>query len=981
MTSEEQWLLTETLNGWNQLSEADRLANANEIRKSVQSLLAGLPSQELLRLFYGSRSPIGSHPLIVELRERYPRRRDLLQAVYGSRWRAIESTYVRLPSAEKRLLVAMLVGRMRKRYRWFSSRLLHAYAFRPKGFRPWDTDRSKPTQREVHCSNRYAHPLYSRVEISRRPGNPRVLYVPTPPLKRLQRELLETCLDRAMAAMPASTMGCRKNDAVRSFGIFANASAHLGQQFVAKFDIKDFFPSVQFADIVETLQRLRTPMLSRLDEEQGALIAVPWTHDAAVLVSRLVTRFGRLPQGAPTSPAIANLVFTRLDQEIECRVGPNVVYTRYVDDLTFSVSRQVASKLGIVTPEEFFAMIQPIVSGVLEPTAFSLNDRKTRVSDLRGGHSVTGLSVGKTQVNLPRDTRRRLRGLIHRIGRDGVVPVAEAQMGAERFAELSAWTLALLGDSADADKSGHGSGMISAFIRSLCPQLVIEVPEQTFAIGTKRVIRDYQLHEGNAAIKDCMFLLPHLWNGEIAWYSDGGHFEIRRTHDDEHVASIRTERNVELFALSCRQFHAVLNLWSHLRGWAAGLHTPAGDGCFTDISQFRGRIQYAVDQFRIRLSEPPKKEKLTVGSGSGLEITPGGFSLQPNVNRLREVTHQTYLVLNEILRELPVYPLKRFNDFCRDLEIPADDKNALGNWFTTFGNYWQIVPRFKQPALNQPLDRVQRLSDIMRERISGERSPVYELEKVLLSAACRKNSIESLGADDCNHVQLEVLQGATKALELIRQEQRARKELFDSENDSVSRDVGSRLREATDNLIDVHDQATWKETGERVFTKTATDRLRRGRLELMAPIKASTSEQAWDALANFAKDLIRWTTDSLSYKKEIFSDQVKRGIERMKADPSKKQAYLQVYHEAEDDKEVLEILFLLRNHSSHGDAPHRKQELSRIERYAAKLLGKRFGKKSNPKSSLKLTELEGNELKLRLVRELCVALGKMNRGH
>lgn len=982
MSSVEQCLLIETLNRWGQLSESDRLAKAAETRELVRTILATLPSQQLLSLIFGSQSKMNSHPLITELRENHPRRRDLLQAIYGDRWRAIESTYVRLPSPEKRLLVNALVGRMRNRYRWFSSRLLHAYAFRPRGFRRWEPGEPGLVNQPSRPEKRQVHPLYRRVEIARRPGNPRVLHVPAPPLKHLQRVLLETCLDPALATMPASTMGCRKNNETKSFGIFAIASAHVGQQFVAHFDIKDFFPSIQLSDIVETLQRLKTPMLSHLDPQQAGWTKVPWTHDAAVLVSRLATRYGRLPQGAPTSPAIANLVFMRLDQAIQAAVGMDVVYTRYVDDLTFSVSKQVASKLAVKTPADLIAVIQPVVQQILQPTTFTLNHRKTRATDLRGGHSVTGLFVGETRVNLPRETRRRLRGLIHRIERDGVVSVAEKRMGAERFAELSGWTSAVLGFSKNEDKLGSGAALIASFIRSLCPQLVIEIPEQTFAVGTKRVIRDYQLHERETAVKDCMFLLPHIWAGEIVCDFDGGHLEVRRSHDDQHVASIRAERNIELLALSCRQFHASLNLWSHLRGWSAGLHTPAGDSCFAEVSQFRRRIQDAIDRFRIRLPKPQKTEKPTSVSDSGLDSKQSDFSLQPNVNRLRESTHQTYLVIDEILQQVPEFPLERFNDFCRDLEIPADDKIALGDWFATFVRYWQIVPQFKQPDLNQPLDRVQRLAEIMRERISGDRSPVYELEKELLSLACRKNSIDALSADDCNQVQLQVLKEATKALESMRQDQRARKgTLVANEQGSDSRNLDSSIRKAIDDLIDLHDRATWKETSERVFTKTATNRLRRGRLELIAPIKASTNEQAWDALADFAKDLFCWTTDSLSYKKEIFSDPVKRGIQRMKAEPGKKQAYLQVYHEAEGGKEALEILFLLRNHSSHGDAPHRKQDLTRIERYAAKLLGKRFGKKSNPKSSLKLTELESNELKLRFVCELCVAIGKMNRDH
>lgn len=309
------------------------------------------------------------------------------------------------------------------------------------------------------------------------------------------------------------------------------------------------------------------------------------------------------------------------------------------------MSRQVASKLEIETPADFLRLVQPIVQDVLKPTSFSLNDRKTRVSDLRGGHTVTGLSVGKSQVNLPRETRRRLRGLLHRIERDGVVSVAEERIGAERFAELCSWTSAILGDSNPGRKTSRSEASIAGFIRSICPKLVTEIPEQTFAVGTKRVIRDYQLHEGQSAVRDCLYLLPYVWRGEVSARIEGGHLEIRRIGDGHHMASLRAERNIEVLALSSRQFHATLNPWLHLRGWAAGLHTPAGDSCFSEVSHFRETIQRCVDKFQIQLPTSVESESDDANFELGRKVS--GFSLQPNVTGLSEAAHRVYLLIEE----------------------------------------------------------------------------------------------------------------------------------------------------------------------------------------------------------------------------------------------------------------------------------------------------------------------------------------------
>ena len=228
--------------------------------------------------------------MIAQLRERYPHRRQLLRWAYNDNWRAIEANYVRLPSLAKRRLVCQLVAAMKPRVPWFKSKTLHAFAFRAKCFQ-----KARPKTRYLwtdHWSS-----LYKRVEIQRRPGSPRVLYVPVPPLRLLQREILDRCLKAPLSLLTPNVMGCRPPHRYtqQTYGIYKNAYLHFGQEFVASFDIENFFPSVQVGEIIATLGRLETEMLWDMSKD-GELNFFPWTQDSAVLVGRLVTRFADCPR-------------------------------------------------------------------------------------------------------------------------------------------------------------------------------------------------------------------------------------------------------------------------------------------------------------------------------------------------------------------------------------------------------------------------------------------------------------------------------------------------------------------------------------------------------------------------------------------------------------------------------------------------------------------------------------------------------------
>ena len=140
----------------------------------------------------------------------------------------------------------------------------------------------------------------------------RQIEAPTPELKEAQRWLL---VDWLYSLQPT--------DAAHGFvagrSIVTNASCHVGRKLVVTADIRNFFPSITASQVSKAIAPLSLSLLERC------------------AITKLVTRRGRLPQGAPTSPHLANLVARYLDMRLTgLALCGGWTYTRYADDLTFS---------------------------------------------------------------------------------------------------------------------------------------------------------------------------------------------------------------------------------------------------------------------------------------------------------------------------------------------------------------------------------------------------------------------------------------------------------------------------------------------------------------------------------------------------------------------------------------------------------------------------------------------------------------------
>ena len=193
--------------------------------------------------------------------------------------------------------------------------------------------------------------------------------------------------------------------------IVSNARPHAGRAVLINFDLADFFPSVPFVRVRSLFQR------------------VGYSGAVATLLALLCTECPRrevrydgrtyfvatgprgLPQGACTSPALANQVARRLDRRLAGLANKlNLVYTRYADDLTLSSAEPMHERIGYLMAR---------VRHIAQDEGFTINEKKSRVLRKNAAQIVTGLVVND-KPTLCRREIRRLRAILHRAAREGL---------------------------------------------------------------------------------------------------------------------------------------------------------------------------------------------------------------------------------------------------------------------------------------------------------------------------------------------------------------------------------------------------------------------------------------------------------------------------------------------------------------------------------------------------------------------------------
>lgn len=259
---------------------------------------------------------------------------------------------------------------------------------------------------------------YVAFEIPKRAGGTRKIHAPRAALKKAQRRILSSILE-LIPAHPAS------HGFIKQRSVVTNAAPHKGAHVVVKIDLADFFPTIHY-------RRVEGLFVSYgYGRPVARLLAGICTHRAK-LADGKVAWPGVLPQGAPTSPAIANIVCLRLDARLsKLAAKAGAAYTRYADDLTFSFAEEPKIPLG-----RFFWWVDQIC----QAEGFTENTKKRRVYRRSSRQLVTGIVVNDG-LTVPREVRRRLRAMLHRCQKEGLSAVATAT-GTPNLPEVLAGTAA-----------------------------------------------------------------------------------------------------------------------------------------------------------------------------------------------------------------------------------------------------------------------------------------------------------------------------------------------------------------------------------------------------------------------------------------------------------------------------------------------------------------------------------------------------------
>jgi RNA-directed DNA polymerase len=210
---------------------------------------------------------------------------------------------------------------------------------------------------------------YTRFNVQKRSGGVREIHAPIKPIKDVQRRLL-------VALAPAYRPTLNIHGFVAGRSPVSNARPHQRQTSVLRADILDFFPSIHFGRV------------------RGLFRAFPFDYpdDVAQLLAHICCHRGALPQGAPTSPLVSNLICRGLDRDLaQLAKEERCYFTRYADDLSFSTRRRQFPVALADMDESGVTVAGKRLHDLVEHHGFVLNGSKTRLVHYAQRQRVTGL--------------------------------------------------------------------------------------------------------------------------------------------------------------------------------------------------------------------------------------------------------------------------------------------------------------------------------------------------------------------------------------------------------------------------------------------------------------------------------------------------------------------------------------------------------------------------------------------------------------
>ena len=270
----------------------------------------------------------------------------------------------------------------------------------PIGRLAWLTHHMRPGRRPQDAKDAHYHYQWKK----KRSGGWRLIEAPKEELKAVQKKILHEILDLVPAHPSAHGF-------VTGRSILSNAAPHVGNKFVLKLDLENFYTTVKYSRVVALFRSLGFSREVSLWLARLTVSAPPWNLSAPTRNSEFWQAMTHhLPQGAPTSPALANLSAFGLDVRLSgLAKAYNLKYTRYADDLTFS-----GPGMSIPALNDFI----PLATKIIVSERFYVNKRKRKLIRESQRQCVTGVVVNE-KLNVSRVDFDRLKATLYNCVKHG----------------------------------------------------------------------------------------------------------------------------------------------------------------------------------------------------------------------------------------------------------------------------------------------------------------------------------------------------------------------------------------------------------------------------------------------------------------------------------------------------------------------------------------------------------------------------------
>lgn len=239
---------------------------------------------------------------------------------------------------------------------------------------------------------------YRKFYIPKKSGGKRLISAPMPRLKQVQYWLLENIFNKVAIHPAVHGFALQRS-------IISNAQPHVGKTVVVNIDVKDFFPSIHYKRVKGLLQQLG------FGEKIAVIMALLCTEAVTEEVeidgkNYFVQKGNRvLPQGAPTSPAITNILCYKLDKRLQgLAAQTQCSFTRYADDITFSFNNETTNAQQLVWR----------IKKVLADEGFTVHPDKIRIMRKGACQEVTGVVVNE-KLGISRKKLRQFRAVLHQL--------------------------------------------------------------------------------------------------------------------------------------------------------------------------------------------------------------------------------------------------------------------------------------------------------------------------------------------------------------------------------------------------------------------------------------------------------------------------------------------------------------------------------------------------------------------------------------